>query len=127
VSSALRFRRHETRLAVCRLPLNEPLPAWAVGGEFLALVRTPTEATAVCEEARVPATAQAERGWAALELAGPFDFAQTGILASVLTPLAEAGIGIFAISTFDTDWILVKRERVDESVRALTAAGHNEI
>jgi uncharacterized protein len=115
------------RLAVCKLGLNEPLPAWAVGGEFLALVRTPQEVSVVCGETRVPKDALAERGWAAIELAGPFDFALTGILASALNPLAEAGIGIFAISTFDTDWILVKHERLEEAVRALIAAGHNEI
>lgn len=127
VSVRLRFRRHGLRLAVCKLGLMEPLPAWAVGGEFLAVVRTPAEVSVVCEEARVPKEAVAERGWAAVELAGPFDFALAGILASALNPLAEAGIGIFAISTFDTDWILVKHERADEAVRALIGAGHNEI
>jgi uncharacterized protein len=127
VSVALRFRRHEMRLAVCRLETNAPLPAWAVGGAFLALVRTPDEVTAVCEQARVPAGAEAEREWAAIELIGPFAFDQTGILAAALAPLAAAGIPIFALSTYATDWILMKHGQMDEAVRALAAAGHNEI
>ena len=68
-----------------------------------------------------------EGGWACIELAGPFDFALTGVLSSCLGPLAVADIPIFAVSTFDTDWILVPDGRLEDAVRALAAAGHNEI
>ena len=75
----------------------------------------------------MPADATAERGWLALKLQGPFPFSLTGILVSFLQPLAEAEIGIFAISTFDTDYVLVKSAHADAAVAALTAAGHEQI
>jgi hypothetical protein len=65
-----------------------------------------------------------ERGWAALEIVGPLDFTLTGVLASFAGPLAEARIPVFAISTFDTDYVLVKTENLDAAVRALSSAGH---
>jgi hypothetical protein len=65
-----------------------------------------------------------EPGWQALEIAGPLDFNLTGILSSLLTPLAKASISIFAISTFDTDYVLVKTHRINEAVAVLRAASH---
>lgn len=104
------------------------MPAWAAGQQGLtAAVRTPDELSIVCAETAVPPGVKSQGGWAAIELAGPFDFGLTGILASALAPLAEAGIPVFAISTFDTDWILVPAGKLEAAVRALTAAGHNEI
>lgn len=124
---SLEFRRHALRLAVCRLGVEEAEPAWASGGDFSAVVRTPGELSIVCEETAVPEGVKAERGWGVIELAGPFAFGLTGVLASVLGPLAEAKIPIFAISTFDTDWVLIPGEHTEKAVRTLTAAGHNEV
>jgi uncharacterized protein len=121
------FRRHALRLAVCRLGAEEAEPAWAAGGEFSAVVRTPGELSIVCEESAVPAGVKAQKGWGVIELVGPFDFGLTGVLASVLGPLAEAKVPIFAISTFDTDWVLIPGEHIEKAVRTLTAAGHNEV
>lgn len=121
------FRRHGLKLAVCRLGAEEAMPAWAARGGFSAVVRTPGELSVVCEEGRVPEGVKAERGWGVIELVGPFDFGLTGVLASVLGPLAEAKVPIFAISTFDTDWVLIPGEHIEKAVRALTAAGHNEV
>ncbi|MBI4891429.1 MAG: ACT domain-containing protein [Acidobacteria bacterium] len=123
---ALTFRRHAGEFAVCRLAPDAPMPDWALESLFSSVTRTPAELSIVCEASRVPESIQAERGWACLELCGPFPFALTGILASFLKPLAEAPVPIFALSTFDTDWILVPAAKLDAALQALRAAGHNE-
>jgi hypothetical protein len=114
------------QLAVCRFASNAAIPAWALddGGEFSSIVRTADELSIVCAEARVPNGVLAESGWVALKLQGPFPFSVTGVLSSFLQPLAEAQISIFAISTFDTDYVLVKREQLDAAIAALHAVGH---
>jgi uncharacterized protein len=114
-------------LAVARLEPGGPLPAWASagGGDPLhAVVRTSSELSVVCAAARVPDGVRAERGWRALAVAGPLDFALTGVLAALAVPLAHAGVSIFAVSTYDTDHVLVRSERLGEAVEALRAAGH---
>ena len=93
-------------------------------GAISSITRTADELSVVCAEAAVPDGMQAERGWRALCVDGPLDFALTGILAGLATALAEAGVSIFAVSTFDTDWLLVKEDQRAEAVRALTEAGH---
>jgi len=87
-------------------------------------VRTPTELSIVCDETAVPAEIRAERGFRALVVDGALDFAVTGILASVTGPLADARISLFAFSTYDTDYVMVKDERLDDAIAALRAAGH---
>jgi len=74
----------------------------------------------------VPEGVRVERGWVALKLEGPFPFSMTGVLASFLEPLAEAKIPVFAISTFDTDYVFVKREDLEQAKKTLAAAGHQE-
>ena len=113
-------------LAVCQLPADAPVPEWAQAGEFFCLVGSHEELSIVCEERLVPEGVRVERGWIALQLEGPFPFALTGVLASFLKPLAEAEIPIFAISTFDTDYVLVKRADVERTRKTLAAAGHQE-
>lgn len=81
----------------------------------------------MCEERRIPAGVQAEMDWVALKLEGPFPFSMTGVLASFIDPLAEREIPIFAVSTFDTDCVLVKRENLEAATRALDEAGHQKI
>lgn len=110
--------------AVCQLPADAAPPAWAFEGEFWSVTRAPGELSVVCAAEDVPAGVRAERGWAALRLHGPFEFTLTGILAGVLNPLRDAGVGIFALSTFDTDYVLVAQPRLAEAVTALRAAGH---
>lgn len=122
---ALRLTVHPGTLAICRLPADAPWPAPTASVPLLAVTRTAAELSVVCGEADAPAGATVHGGWRALTLEGPFDLAgETGILASVLAPLAAAGVGIFALSTYDTDHVLVQDEALDAAVDALRAAGH---
>jgi hypothetical protein len=112
------------RLAVSRLEPAAPVPAWAGEGAFRAVTRTASELSIVCREDAVPAGIRANRGWRAIAVAGPLDFALTGVLLSLAAPLSAAGVSIFAVSTHDTDYVLVKEESLALAVEALTAAGH---
>ena len=111
--------------AVARLAADAPVPAWAAApAPFASVTRTSAELSIVAPAAAVPAGVRAEGGWTVLRLQGPFAFDQTGILASFAAPLAEAGIGIFALSTFDTDYVLVRTAQRPGALAALRAAGH---
>jgi uncharacterized protein len=115
----------EGRYAVCRLEPGAGVPAEALAGPFWAAIRTEDELSIVCEQERAPAGVRAEPGWRVFRLEGPFSFRATGILASVADPLARAGVGIFAVSTYDTDYVLVKQEQVEAAWRSLEDAGHS--
>jgi hypothetical protein len=106
-------------LAVCRLNKTASIPSWATCGSFFSITKTDDELSVVCPERNVPANIMSEKGWMALKVKGPLDFSLTGVLASIATPLAEAGISIFAISTFETDYILVKEENVKSAAEIL--------
>jgi hypothetical protein len=111
--------------AICRLDANASLPRWATSSPFFSVMRTQDELSIVCPEPSVPETfAVVERGWRIFRLEGPFQFGLTGVLVSVLTPLAEAGVGIFSLSTYDTDYVLVKSDQITAARDALIAAGH---
>jgi hypothetical protein len=112
------------RLSVCRLPAGSELPGWAAAGGFCSVSWTSEETSIVCVEAAVPGDVRSEGGWRALMVAGPLDFDLTGILASVAQPLADASISIFAISTFDTDYVLVRNSALDRAMEVLRAWGH---
>jgi hypothetical protein len=90
--------------AICRLDSNAAIPAWIFAGSFLSITRTLDELSVVCLQSLVPKGFQCEGGWRCLRVAGKMDFSEVGILASLVTPLADAGISISAISTFDTDY-----------------------
>jgi len=128
VHGALKFSVVPGTFAICRLPAKAPVPAWA-GKAFTSITRTPDELSIVCEERRLPpdldgVELQAERGWTLLKLHGPFPLDAIGVLASVARPLAEAAISVFAVSTFDTDYLFVKRLHAKQAIAALTLAGH---
>ena len=110
-------------LAVCRLASDAPLPDWAAG-EFLSITRTSDELSVVCAERHVPPSVRCEKGWRCLKVAGPLDLSLIGILASLAVPLAEARIPLFAVSTYDTDYLLVKGADVGRAVEVLRRAGH---
>jgi len=127
VTRRLTFKVHDGRFAVCRLAPGGAVPDWLPRDGWWSVTRTPAELSIVCEESIVPDGVKRQSGWRRIELTGPFDFALTGILASVLNPLAEARVPIFALSTFDTDWVLIPGEHLEKAKQALIGAGHNEI
>lgn len=112
------------RLAVCRLSADTEIPGWADGPGLCSITRTPGELSVVCEEERVPVGVRCERGWRGLEIRGPLDMSQIGVLSSIAEPLARDGIGLLAISTYDTDWILVRESDLEKATTSLIGAGH---
>jgi hypothetical protein len=112
-------------LSICRLDAGEEVPAWATEASFFSVTRTRDEPSVVCPEDVVPEGITRERGWRAFRLEGPFDLSMVGVLASVASPLAEAGASIFAVSTFDTDYVLVREEQLDLAVGTLRARGYS--
>jgi uncharacterized protein len=115
---------HPGSYAVVRLEPDAELPAWAAGEPFSSVTRTESELSIVCPEDGVPAGASAERGWRLLEVAGPLDFSLTGVLASLAAPLAAADVTLFALSTFETDYLLVREPHLSRASAALRHAGH---
>ena len=108
------------RLAVCRLDAQAVTPGWALGrGGFVSITRSERELAIVTAEALVPAEVKAERGWAAMRVVGQLDFSIVGVLAKLTGALAEAKISCFAISTYDTDYILVKQQDAERATEAL--------
>ena len=117
----------EGRFAVVQLDPSASIPAWALEDGFFTVSRTSEELSIVCLESNVPANSdlRLERDWVCLKLQGPFEFSLTGILLSVLEPLARVNVGIFALSTFNTDYVLVKAEHLEVAIVALENAGHS--
>jgi hypothetical protein len=106
----------ELELAICRLPPTSPIPDWIGDIDFVSVTRTPDELSIVCYETQVPGEVKAERNWRMVGIKGPLDFSMTGVLASLVSPLSDAGIAVFAISTYDTDYLLVKADRYDRAL-----------
>lgn len=115
----MRFRVHQGRWAVAKLSPDADVPDWAWTAGFASVTRTPSELSIVCVEHAVPEGVQSEKGWIRLELEGPIPFNLAGVLHAFLDPLARAGVPIFALSTFDTDWVLVPESRLDDALSAL--------
>lgn len=119
---ALTLRLLPGRFAVCRLDPGAPLPAWVLHEDagVWSMTRTPDELSIVCDEDAVPpSVSRVEPGWRALQVAGPIPFDETGVLAGLATPLAEAGIPLFALSTYDTDVVLVRAADLERALAAL--------
>lgn len=110
--------------AVCQLNPGAEIPDWAVKSSFFSITRTADELSIVANQANVPVDVKAEKDWRCLQVEGPLDFALTGILALLTAPLAEAKISIFAIATFDTDYLLIKVSTLESAIAVLRAAGH---
>lgn len=120
---ALTLKTVPGSFAVCRLPAGTPLPAWFRPGVFSSVSWTEDELSIACDGSQVPMDVRCERDWRCLMLQGPFAFDLTGVLLQVLRPLAAANIGIFAVSTFDTDYVLVKSHAFEQAKQALLASG----
>lgn len=112
--------------AVCRLDKKEPVPSW-VAGEFISVTRTKDELSIVCNELTVPKTINKNSGWKLFKIEGPLKFSLAGVISSLAVPLAEKGISIFVISTYETDYFLLKEDLASDAIKILSAAGHTII
>jgi uncharacterized protein len=112
------------RYAVARLEASAPAPSWP-RGDLVSITRTPDELSIVCDEDAVPKDVRSEAGWRCLAVEGPIPFEMTGVAASLTNTLTNARISVFVLSTFDTDYVLVKDEVLDRACDALRAAGHD--
>lgn len=120
----LKFRRLAGPYAIVRLTPESPVPAWAAEGEFTSITRTPEELSIVCPAGNVPAEIESKHHWMCLKLEGPFPFSLTGVLLSFIEPLSSKDIPIFAVSTYDTDYVLTQEEWAGAALNALKHAGH---
>jgi hypothetical protein len=112
------------RFAISRLAADSPIPPWATQGLFFSVTRTGDELSVVTELSLVPAGVQSQPGWRVLKVHGPFVLSEIGVLASLAAPLAETKISLFAVSTFDTDYLLVASETLSAAIAVLERAGH---
>jgi hypothetical protein len=121
----LSLRTLPGELAVCRMAPDAAAPAASAGAALWSVTRTVDELSIVCPVAAAPPGAEVEPGWRALQVAGPLDFALTGVLAAIAGPLAAAEVSIFAVSTYDTDYVLVRDAALPAAFEALRRAGHD--
>lgn len=125
VTKSIKLKILAQTYAIARLEPNSQIPAWADGEGFVSISRTDDELSIVCLEERVPDDVHKDAGWSCFKLLGPFAFGETGIVLSVIKPLSENGIGIFVVSTFDGDHLLVKADDLEKARALLTGAGHS--
>jgi hypothetical protein len=111
-------------LAICRLEANAPWPEWAKGEGLVALIRDAEELSVICPERHLPKAQAAVTGWRALRVSGPLDFSLVGVMATLTTPLAQAGVSLLAVSTYSTDYLLVREGDLARALEALLRAGH---
>jgi len=119
----LKFRWLPHSYAILRLQPDTVIPDWATG-DFTSITRTPDELSLVCPAENVPPTLRPPQRWICLKLEGPFPLSQTGILLSFIEPLSNSGVPIFAIATYDTDYVLIQEEYAGMAISALQDAGH---
>ncbi|HYL79624.1 MAG TPA: ACT domain-containing protein [Candidatus Acidoferrum sp.] len=112
------------RFAICRLDHDAPIPGWARAGSLVSITRTAEELSILAPEADIPDTTKCVRGWSCLKLEGTLDLSSTGILAALTGPLAREGISVLALSTFETDYLLVKAEDLAHAIWVLVEEGY---
>ena len=123
----MRLVEHAGAVSVVRLPADAPDPAWARGAPLASVTRTAHELSVVCPAGAVPEQlpGPVQGPFAVFEVEGPLDLALTGVLAGLLRPLADGGVSVFAMSTYDTDWVLVPASSTAEARVAFRSAGHD--
>jgi hypothetical protein len=125
MAAKVRLRGLAGGYAVCRLDPAAAIPAWADGDGFVSISRSDDELSIVCRAERAPSDIRHDAGWLCYKFVGPFAFDETGIVSSVIGPLSDAGIGIFVVSTFDGDHMLIKQADAARAERVLVASGHS--
>jgi hypothetical protein len=121
----IRLKQLSGSYTVCQLAIDAPVPQWADGPGFVSIGRTEDELSVVCLHDRVPPDIKQDAGWSCIKLQGPFAFNETGIALSVIRPLSEKDVPVFLISTFDTDYLLLKTSDIPRARALLEAAGHS--
>ncbi|GGF35508.1 amino acid-binding protein [Marmoricola endophyticus] len=116
--------QYPEQVSVVRLGPGTDVPSWAESSSVFSVTATATETSVVCASRSVPTKARQQGPFTAFCVEGPLDFALTGVLSSLLEPLAEAGISVFTLSTFDTDWLLVPKDRDEDAAEAWRRRGH---
>jgi hypothetical protein len=124
---ALKFRQLPGLYGVVRLACEESIPDWATKGDFTSITRTADELSIVCPADNLPPEIHSPERWICLKLEGPFPFSLTGVLLAFIEPLSTNGVPIFAISTYDTDYVLIPEDRMGGVVDLLRKAGHELI
>ena len=109
--------------AICRLDKDAPIPDWAFQGGLFSVTRTKDELSIVCPLINVPKGIICNQGWSCLKVKGPLDLSSTGIISSIAATLERENISLFSISTYDTDYVMVKEKDLEKAIFALTEAG----
>jgi len=123
-SKIITMKLLEEKYGVCRLDGTESIPEWPQNSNFFSITRTEDELSIVCSQDSIPDDIKCEKDWRMLKVQGPLDFSLIGILASISRVLAQKGISIFAVSTYDTDYILVKNKDIDNVIESLVNEGY---
>jgi uncharacterized protein len=119
INSELSLSVLPQKIAVCRFDKDAVIPDWYDRQSFYSITKTDDELSLVCSQEHVPEDVKAEKDWRAFKIEGPLDFSLVGIFASIANALAEARISIFAVSTYDTDYVLVKQDKLEQAVKVL--------
>jgi len=110
--------------AICRLDKDAPIPNWAFQSSLFSVTRTKDELSIVCPQINVPKGIVCNQGWSCLKVKGPLDLSLTGIISSIAKTLERERISLFSISTYDTDYVMVKQKDLEKAIFALTETGH---
>jgi hypothetical protein len=110
--------------AVCRLDPGGAIPEWALASEFLSITRSREELSLVCRQEKVVSSVRCSRDWRVMGLEGPLDLQMKGVLSGLLGHLARESISVFVVSTYDTDYLLVKNFDYKRAVEVLMGEGH---
>ncbi|MEG0857198.1 MAG: ACT domain-containing protein [Terrisporobacter sp.] len=113
--------------AVCRLDKGQPVEQWALEGDFSSITKTEDEISLVCLDNKVPSHIKHEGNLRTLKIEGPLDFSLVGILSKISTLMSNKNIPIFAMSTYDTDYILIKNDEINKAIEILEQNNYNVI
>lgn len=120
----IKLKKLDGLYTISQLPPSSPLPAWSDGPGFVSISRCDDELSVVCLKERVPEDVKSDGEWSCFKFLGPFAFDEAGIVLSVVRPISENGIGVFVVSTFNGDYLLIQNGDVDAASLHLAAEGH---
>lgn len=127
VEKKLTLKLLKDKYSVCRLNKNDEIPKWIFQEEFFSITKTDEELSVVCLQDKIKENIKCEKDWRILKIEGPLDFSLIGILSKISTLMANNDISIFAISTYDTDYILIKEESINKAIEVLENNNYNII